>query len=151
ANATVLLPPMVPPLFADVDRREPDPPARPIRRLFYAGKFAPRWGFLETVAAFEDLRRDHPDLELHVAGDKIHNPPDDPEYRPAVEAALRETPGLVWHGGVTRAQVAELLADADLALSARHRALDDSLELSTKILEYGVAGVPVVLNRVPMH
>ncbi|HSK96618.1 MAG TPA: glycosyltransferase, partial [Euzebyales bacterium] len=61
------------------------------------------------------------------------------------------TAGLVWHGGVTRAQVAALLDDADIALSARHRELDDSLELSTKVLEYGAAGVPVVLNRVPMH
>jgi glycosyltransferase involved in cell wall biosynthesis len=147
ANATILLPPMVPPLF----QRDVTPPAGPLRRLFYAGKFAPRWGFVETVAAFTELRRDHPDLELHVAGDKIHNPPEDPDYRPAVEAALERTDGLVWHGGVTRAQVAELLADADIALSARHRDLDDSLELSTKVLEYGAAGVPVVLNRVPMH
>jgi glycosyltransferase involved in cell wall biosynthesis len=147
ANATILLPPMVPPMFW----HPRSGPARPVRKLFYAGKFAPRWGFLETVAAFTELRRDHPELELHVAGDKIHNPPDDPQYRPAVEAVLEHTEGLVWHGGVTRAQVAELLADADLALSARHRELDDSLELSTKVLEYGAAGVPVALNRVPMH
>ena len=185
AGKTILLPPMVPPLFFDrrsrsarvsgpkvparvsrsdarsfaepgsakfFDRRsEPRAQSRPVRRLFYAGKFAPRWGFLETVAAFSDLRRDHPELELHVAGDKIHNPPDDPDYRPAVEAALEDTDGLVWHGGVTRAQVAGLLDNADIALSARHRDLDDSLELSTKVLEYGAAGVPVVLNRVPMH
>jgi glycosyltransferase involved in cell wall biosynthesis len=147
ADKTILLPPMVPPMFV----RVPGGRARPVRRLFYAGKFAPRWGFLETVAAFRDLRRDHPELELHVAGDKIHNPPDDPGYRPAVEAALERTEGLVWHGGVTRAQVAGLLDNADIALSARHRDLDDSLELSTKVLEYGAAGVPVVLNRVPMH
>lgn len=151
ANATVLLPPMVPPMFVRDPGEREDPPDRPLRRLFYAGKFAPRWGFLETVAAFTELRRRHPELELHVAGDKIHNPPDDPSYRPAVEAALEHTEGLVWHGGVTRAQVAELLAGADIALSARHRDLDDSLELSTKVLEYGAAGVPVALNRVAMH
>ena len=150
ANKTILLPPMVPPLFFGGAAAMGDTP-RKIRQLFYAGKFAPRWGFLETVAAFTDLRRTQPDLQLHVAGDKIHNPLDDPGYRPAVEAALRDTDGLVWHGGVTRAEVADLLATADIALSARHRDLDDSLELSTKVLEYGAAGVPVVLNRVPMH
>jgi glycosyltransferase involved in cell wall biosynthesis len=150
ANATILLPPMVPPMFSD--RRSAACFAEPgAAKLFYAGKFAPRWGFLETVAAFTALRRDHPELELHVAGDKIHNPPEDPDYRPAVEAALQQTDGLVWHGGVTRAQVAELLAGADIALSARHRDLDDSLELSTKVLEYGAAGVPVALNRTAMH
>jgi glycosyltransferase involved in cell wall biosynthesis len=155
ANRTILLPPMVPPLFvagddaAGGDGHTATPAA--IRRLFYAGKFAPRWGFLEIVEAFRSLRRTHPDLELHVAGDKIHNPPDDPAYRPAVEAALQQTDGLVWHGGVTRAEVADLLTRADIALSVRHHDLDDSLELSTKVLEYGAAGVPVVLNRVPMH
>ena len=150
AKKTILLPPMVPPAFVR-EPREPGESQRPVRNLFYAGKFAPRWGFLETVAAFNRVRSTVPDLALHVAGDKIHNPPDDPGYKPAVETALESTEGLVWHGGVTRAQVAELLADADIALSARHRDLDDSLELSTKILEYGAAGVPVVLNRVPMH
>ncbi len=149
ANKTILLPPMVPPLFVEDGSAGAAPPA--IRRLFYAGKFAPRWGFLEIVEVFKTLRRAYPDLELHVAGDKIHNPPDDPGYRPAVEAALEGTDGLVWHGGVTRAEVADLLTRADIALSARHRDLDDSLELSTKVLEYGAAGVPVALNRVPMH
>jgi glycosyltransferase involved in cell wall biosynthesis len=151
-NATILLPPMVPETFLVRRSRSDARFAGPgSAKLFYAGKFAPRWGFLETVAAFSALRRAHPELELHVAGDKIHNPRDDPDYRPAVEAALEQTDGLVWHGGVTRAQVAELLVDADIALSARHRDLDDSLELSTKVLEYGAAGVPVALNRTSMH
>ncbi|HSK96160.1 MAG TPA: hypothetical protein VK891_06030, partial [Euzebyales bacterium] len=108
ANATILLPPMVPPLFQRDTAPSGATPADSgegtgtVRRLFYAGKFAPRWGFLETVAAFSALRRDHPQLELHVAGDKIHTPADDPGYKPAVEAALTGTEGLVWHGGVTR-------------------------------------------------
>ena len=146
ARRTALLTPMVPEHFV----REATPRARPAK-LFYAGKFAPMWGFLATVEAFRTLRSDHPDLELHVAGDKIHNPPDDPDYAPAVRAALADTPGLVWHGAVTREQVADLLAGCDLALSARDHAMDDSLELSTKVLEYGAANVPVVLNRNPMH
>ncbi|MDX1619519.1 MAG: glycosyltransferase [Nitriliruptorales bacterium] len=145
---TLLLPPMVPPTFAS------DPHERPTDRgfrLFYAGKFAPLWGFLETVAAFRELQRSHPDLEFHVAGDKIHNPPDDLDFKPAVESALRSGNGLVWHGACTREEVAELLTQVDLALSARDRQMSDSLELSTKLLEYGAAGVPVVMNRTEMH
>lgn len=152
ANRTILLPPMVAPAFAEVgDDRPATPAGRPIRRLCYAGKFAPGWGVLELVAVFRRLRERHPELELHVAGDKIHNPPDDPGFRPAVEAALTTTDGLVWHGGLARAEVAALLADTDLALSVRDHRLDDSLELSTKLLEYSAAGVPVVCNRLPMH
>ena len=150
ANRTILLPPMVAPAFADAGAARRRRPAD-VRRLFYAGKFAPGWGVLELIAAFSRLRGHHPRLELHMAGDKIHDPPDDPGFRPAVETALAGTDGLVWHGGVTRAQVAALLADADIALSARDDRLDDSLELSTKLLEYGAAGVPVVCNRTALH
>lgn len=146
ARRTALLTPMVPENFVRPARDRTLPP-----KLFYAGKFAPMWGFLETVAAFVRMRENHPDLELHVAGDKVHNPAEDPDYAPAVRTALETTPGLVWHGAVTREQVADLLVGCDIALSARHPAMDDSLELSTKVLEYGAANVPVVLNRNTMH
>src|SRR5437870_12889150 len=46
---------------------------------------------------------------------------------------------------------AELVASCDIALSYRDQRMDRSLELSTKVLEYGSAGVPVLLNRNPMH
>ncbi len=150
AGKTILLPPMVAPAFQQVGDR-PRTTDGTVRRLLYAGKFAPGWGVLEMVAAFTRLRASRRELELHVAGDKIHDPPDDTEFRAAVERALRSTAGLVWHGGVPRAHVADLLGDADVALSARDRRLDDSLELSTKLLEYAAAGVPVVCNRLPMH
>lgn len=147
AGRTALLTPMVPGSFLRPPRELAVAP-----KLFYAGKFAPLWGFLETVDAVTRLRADgHPELELHVAGDKVHDPPDDPDYAPAVRAALEGTEGLVWHGAVTRAQVAELLSRCDVALSARHPSMDASLELSTKVLEYGAANVPVVLNRNPLH
>jgi glycosyltransferase involved in cell wall biosynthesis len=142
----ILLPPMIPP--------PPDPTQRlrlPGGRIFYAGKFAPDWGFLEMVRAFEELRPRHPGLEFHVAGDKVHEPRQQPEYAPLVRAALAGTPGLVWHGGISRGNVQELLRTMDLALSPRHPDRNQSLELSTKILEYGAAGVPVVLNHNPLH
>ena len=147
SGKTILLPPMIPPEFMDERGRDLGSPPK----LFYAGKFAPLWGFLETVEQFRRLRSEIPDVELHVAGDKVHNPPEEPGYAPAVRAALEDTEGLVWHGGVTRDQVRQLLGQVDFALSVRHVDLNASLELSTKILEYGAAGVPVILNRNPMH
>ena len=44
-----------------------------------------------------------------------------------------------------------LSAGADIALGWRDASMDASLELSTKVLEYGVLGLPVVLDRTPMH
>jgi hypothetical protein len=68
-----------------------------------------------------------------------------------MQAALIETPGVVWHGGVSRMSAWRIAAGCDVGLSWRHDRLDESLELSTKLLEYGQLGLPVVLNRTPMH
>jgi hypothetical protein len=146
----VLLAPMIAPL-APQDRGAAPSARGPVRRLFYGGKFSPEYFFAEMVALFTQLRRENPGLEFHVAGDKVHNPRADPSFKATAEAALRETPGLIWHGGVSRERVRELLAECDVALSIRHPSMDSSTELSTKILEYGAAWCPVLLNRNPVH
>jgi glycosyltransferase involved in cell wall biosynthesis len=145
---TALLPPMIPPW-----------PERPVRapardrgpRLVYTGKFAPLWGILEMVAALPVIRQRFPGAELVVVGDKIHDPREDPSFRPAVERALRTTEGVRWLGGLPRERVAEVLGAADIGLGVRDPRMNASLELSTKLLEYGAAGLPVVCNRTAMH
>jgi glycosyltransferase involved in cell wall biosynthesis len=145
ADKISLLPPMIPPV--------PAPEERPARsgglKIVYAGKFAPEYYFLELIDTFARLHREEPEAEFHLIGDKIHNPPDDPEFRPAVELALAESENVVWHGGVSRKQVDELLRDADVALSVRHPMMDK--ELATKVLEYGAAGCAVILNRTSLY
>ncbi|HEY6653619.1 MAG TPA: glycosyltransferase family 4 protein [Solirubrobacterales bacterium] len=149
AGKLTLLPPMIPaPATSDpVPGAERDGPLR----LIYAGKFAPEYEFIEMLETFKRLRRSDPESELHLVGDKIHNPPDDPTFKSRAEAALSETENIVWHGGVSRNQVAELLREADVALSVRHPKMSRSKELSTKVLEYGAAGCAVVLNRTPLY
>lgn len=144
ADKIILLPPMIPPV-KERQRHSRDGGLK----LVYAGKFAPEYYFLEIIETFERLRRDLPDAELHLIGDKIHNPPDDPKFKPAVEAALEETENLIWHGGVGREDVDELLCQADLAFSVRHPMMDK--ELATKVLEYGAAGCAVILNRTELY
>jgi glycosyltransferase involved in cell wall biosynthesis len=58
---------------------------------------------------------------------------------------------VVWHGGKPRAEAMAIAAAGDIGLSWRHPELDASLELSTKVLEFGALGLPVILNRTPMH
>jgi glycosyltransferase involved in cell wall biosynthesis len=149
AGKLTLLPPMIPaPATSDpVPKAEPDVPLK----LIYAGKFAPEYEFIEMLETFKRLRRSHPEAELHLVGDKIHNPPDDPTFKPRAEAALAETENVVWHGGVAREQVGVLLREADVALSVRHPMMSRSKELSTKVLEYGAAGCAVLLNRTPLY
>jgi glycosyltransferase involved in cell wall biosynthesis len=67
------------------------------------------------------------------------------------EVAGPAVPGVIWHGGQPRAEAMRLAAEGDIGLSWRHPELDASLELSTKVLEFGQLGLPVILNRTPMH
>jgi glycosyltransferase involved in cell wall biosynthesis len=120
-------------------------------RIVYSGKFAPMWKTLEMTALPARLATLGVEAELIAIGDKVNADLDDPTYQDRMRAALRSAPGVVWRGGMAREDAIAIVASADVALGWRHPALDASLELSTKILEYGAVGVPVVLNRTPMH
>jgi glycosyltransferase involved in cell wall biosynthesis len=159
----VLFPPVVPP--APELTGEPAEPNRALR-LVYTGKFAPRWNTYEMTQLPELLAQQGVRAELHMVGDKIHNDPDDPGYNRRMRAALGDPPpdgasastplpvpanGVVWHGGHSREDAMRIAAAADIGMGWRHPSLDASLELSTKVLEFGLLGLPVILNRTPMH
>ena len=161
----VLLPPVVPP--APPIEALPEPAAAPAAtgalRLVYTGKFAPRWNTYEMTQLPGLLAERGVRAELHMVGDKVHNDPADPGYHQRMRAALGEAPapggtpatvpanGVVWHGGHSREDAMRIAASCDIGLSWRHPELDASLELSTKVLEFGMLGLPVILNRTPMH
>lgn len=144
----VLWSPIVP--APEVVRLESTTEGAPLR-LVYTGKFAPLWNTLEMTRLPALLAEQGIAAEVHMVGDKIHDVPGDPEWSSRMRAALESTPGVVWHGGMPRQQAMALAASGDLGLSWRAPEMDASLELSTKVLEFGVLGVPVLLNRTPMH
>jgi glycosyltransferase involved in cell wall biosynthesis len=160
---SVLFPPVLPALDIHRDpERRVAPPGTPLR-LVYTGKFAPRWNTLEMTTLPALLASRGVAAEVHMVGDKVHNDPRDPTYSRRMRAALGEvsspggaaggggTGGVIWHGGQSRAEAMRLAAAGDIGLSWRHPELDASLELSTKVLEFGQLGLPVILNRTPMH
>ncbi len=139
---------LLPPILAEVpDGRDATAAGTPLR-LIYTGKFAPRWNTLEMTELPRLLAAEGIAAELHMAGDKIHD--DAAGYRQRMRAALG-TGGVTWHGGHSREEAMRLAASCDIGLSWRHPGLDASLELSTKVLEFGALGLPVILNRTPMH
>jgi glycosyltransferase involved in cell wall biosynthesis len=153
---SVLFPPVLPALDT---RRDPErkvaPPGTPLK-LVYTGKFAPRWNTLEMTTLPALLAARGVPAEVHMVGDKVHDDPRDPTYKRRMRGALGEVgapalPGVIWHGGQPRAEAMRLAAAGDVGLSWRHPELDSSLELSTKVLEFGQLGLPVILNRTPMH
>jgi glycosyltransferase involved in cell wall biosynthesis len=139
---------LLPPMLADVPAaRGPVAAGTPLR-LVYTGKFAPRWNTLEMTKLPGLLAARGVASELHMAGDKIHD--DATGYQQRMRAALGAD-GVTWHGGHSREEAMRLAASCDIGLSWRHPDLDASLELSTKVLEFGALGLPVILNRTPMH
>lgn len=132
------------------ERPHPVARERPLR-LVYTGKFAPHWNTYEMTSLPRMLRARGVNAELHMIGDKIHEVRSDPKFARRMRVALESTPGVIWHGGHPRAEAMRLAAGCDIGLSWRDPELDASLELSTKVLEMGALGVPVVLNRTPMH
>ncbi|MFF4118328.1 glycosyltransferase [Streptomyces sp. NPDC001714] len=145
---SVLSPPAVPePGFPVPKRNGLHDPVR----LVYTGKFAPRWNTLPMTRLPAMLAERGIRTELHAVGDKIHKDPGHPGFDTAMAEALRTTPEVVHHGGVPREEAMRLAADCDLGLGWRDASLDASLELSTKVLEFGSLGLPVVLNRTPAH
>jgi glycosyltransferase involved in cell wall biosynthesis len=139
---------LLPPMLADIPAARGAAAAGSPLRLVYTGKFAPRWNTLEMTGLPGLLAARGVASELHMAGDKIH---DDPSgYQQRMRAAL-DTEGVTWHGGQSREDAMRLAASCDIGLSWRHPDLDASLELSTKVLEFGALGLPVILNRTPMH
>jgi len=161
----VLMPPIVPGL--DGSPRHRVRTGRDPLRLVYTGKFAPRWNTYEMTQLPGLLAARGVPTEVHMLGDKIHSDPADPGYARRMRAALGRpqavygasragTPspgdgGVIWYGGQSRQQAMQLAASCDIGLSWRDASLDASLELSTKVLEFGLLGLPVILNRTPMH
>ncbi len=139
---------LLPPILAEIPASRAATAAGSPLRLVYSGKFAPRWNTLEMTELPALLAARGVSAELHMIGDKIHDGLG--EYQQRMRAAL-ERPGVTWHGGHSREDALRLAASCDIGLGWRHPDLDASLELSTKVLEYGALGLPVILNRTPMH
>lgn len=151
SGKTALLPPIIPDYAYDGSAPTTTATDGDPLTLVYSGKYAPHWRTLEMCALPRDLRKAGVEADLVMVGDKIHSDPADPGYRERMHAALTSSEHVLWKGGLSRADALAVMCSADVALAWRAPELDASLELSTKLLEFGACGVPAVLNRTPMH
>lgn len=142
---TIVLPPAVPP--AGPEGRAPAPR---LERLIYAGKFHPFYPVTLMTHFVAELRHEHPGLEFHVLGDQVFRSPVHAAWADELERALTTTDGVVWHGARSRDEVNRFLRQGGIALSLwdyRHGSRINDLVVSTKLLDYCSAGVPVICNR----
>lgn len=145
AGRTIILPPAIP-----ENRPDRVEPGHIVRRLVYTGKFHPFYPFELVTALFCALRGEFPDLEFHVAGEKLVHLPGDPSYAPRIGRLLESTPGLVWHGPMPRAEARRLLSQGGVGISLwdyRHGSRLNDFVVSTKLLDYASVGLPTVLMR----
>ena len=148
AGKGVLLPPSIP---GDIEPNILSPPTRNDLRLCYAGKFARVWNTYEMCDLPTQLADRGIDARLTMVGDKLNKDATWPGFVVEMKEKLETSSGVEWVGGVSRKHSIELMSSAHIGLSWRSHELDDSLELSTKLLEYCAAGTPPILNRTAMH
>lgn len=139
-----LLPPMIDSIVRGSERTRNDRPPR----LGYAGKFSKGYYIPEMLDAFRDIRRAIPNAEFHVVGDHFRS---NKVFADEVRHRLCSTPGVIWHGGMSRTETAAILDQVDVASSWRDEQFDANLELSTKVLEYAALGLPVLMNPSSIH
>ncbi|AFO48881.1 MULTISPECIES: glycosyltransferase family protein [Pseudomonas] len=138
------------PVIPDIVTRQLPISERPLQAI-YAGKFKGDWMTLEMAQLWPQVHARIPGSELVMIGDKIHDEPRQPNYQERMQYALEETTGLTWLGGRSRESVQQHLAEARVGLSWRAETMNDTVEYSTKILEYGGAGCAAILNRNSLH
>ncbi len=138
------------PVIPDLPRAVLPISARP-RCAVYAGKFKGDWMTLEMAKVWPAVHRQLPASEMLMIGDKIHDEPERPKYKQMMSEVLKSTLGLRWLGALPREQVQKQMQQARVGLSWRHESMNDTVEYSTKILEYGGAGCAAILNRNPLH
>lgn len=138
------------PVINDFDTRSTPISRRP-KAAIYAGKFKTQWKTLEMAQSWPKVHRKIAGSRLVVIGDKIHNDANQKDYSQRMKNALEKTPALSWLGAKSREDVFKEMQKARVGLSWRCESMDDTVEYSTKILEYGAAGCAAILNRNPLH
>ncbi|CAH0180218.1 hypothetical protein SRABI84_01405 [Peribacillus simplex] len=144
-NKVSLLTPMIP----NVESAEGQ--TRLTNKLVYTGKFDPDWKTIPIITAFKELKPEIPHLSLDVAGDKFKWVKDDSQFKEEAAYLLKNTDGLTWYGALTRENAQQLIVNSDIGITWRSEEMDSSLELSTKLLEYGILRKAVIMNPTEMH
>lgn len=148
-NKIIHLNPMIPDTTPDFNEVFIKKPA--YNKLCYTGKFDINWNSIPIVVSFKELQEQIPDLVLEIAGDKFSYSPDYPDFKSEMLYFLNNTENLNWYGAVSRNRARDLIIQSDIGITWRHKDMDTSLELSTKLLEYGSLGKAVILNPTEMH
>lgn len=122
-------------------------------RLIYSGKFHEDWHTEEIISATKKLVDMDSRIHTQIVGDKFQERLREKETQLRIKKAFNEEESIDWVGAVSREKCQELIEEADVGISWRSASLDndDSVELSSKLLEYGRLGKPALVRKTKMH
>lgn len=147
ANSKVIVSPPMLPSSANIPAEAKDPPGENKVILAYAGKYSKLWNVESYFDLPEAARAGQQSIELLLIGDKVHTEPSDVGFYERMHQKLQYTDGVNWLQGLSREKTYEKMAEANFGLCWRSDSINDSIEVSTKFLEFASLGVPVFLNR----
>ena len=117
-----------------------------VLRIGYFGKFSQDWGIYELLEVCKNIRKERVNLELHLVGDKFNKGTGEySNFIPDMKSTFTEKEWIVWHGAKSRDESLEIMGEMDISWCYRPSRLEDNtLELSTKILETIVLDIPLI-------
>jgi len=117
----------------------------------YSGKFSPPYMIEEMFQAFKHIKEISPDSTFEIIGDKFHNKPYVEGFEERVKEGLTSTPGVIWHGGVSRTEANELMSRVMISSGWRDDSFNSTVEISTKVLESAALGIPILMRPAPVQ
>lgn len=119
--------------------------------LIYSGKFSKDWYTKEILDEFLKLKEVNKEVKLKVVGNLFRN--DLNEVKDEIINEFRSNKSITWIEGTSRTESNRLIEEADIGIGWRSENIDNdnSVELSTKVLEYCRAGKPIILRRIKMY
>lgn len=142
----IILPPMIPNIdnkkFSFINKDN---------RLIYSGKFCEKWYIYDILKCYQELVKEDNNIKLTVVGNKFHT--DIQEKKEEILKILTQEKNITWIQGTSREESTYSMETSDIGISWRSSIIDNdnSVELSTKVLEYARAGIPIILNRSKIH
>lgn len=122
-------------------------------RLIYSGKFHENWHTEEIISVAQKINKKNSEIKIQIVGDKFQDRLRERDNQIRIKKDMNEVPTIEWLGAVSRSNCQKFISEADVGIAWRNKLLDndESVELSTKLLEYGIMGKPTLVRRTKMH
>lgn len=127
-------------------------PCQKIKKsIVYAGKIAKDWNILELIEIMDKLYKIDSEITLHFIGDKFGR--ELAGRKDEILTKFKNSPNIKFYGSLPKSETTKIINSCELGYSFRSRHVDndESLELSSKVLEYCFCNVPLILRKTKMH